>query len=109
METKIFIPFCRYYKGEKVNPNKGGNDALFWDYEKQWCEWNTTDDGKEILMRMLDEYGNMGMLMFESDDKVPVSLKALLFNRCGKGGLSMVDCIKEFPEYYKAYKKGATK
>lgn len=27
MEKKDFLPFCRYYKGEKENPYKGGQQG----------------------------------------------------------------------------------
>ena len=36
MEKKDFLPFCRYYKGEKENPYKSGN--IFWDYERVWID-----------------------------------------------------------------------
>lgn len=38
MEKKDYLPFCRYYKGEKENPYKSGNKALFWDYERAWID-----------------------------------------------------------------------
>lgn len=38
MDKKDYLPFCRYYKGEKENPYKGGNKALFWDYERVWID-----------------------------------------------------------------------
>lgn len=80
MEKKDYLPFCRYYKGEKENPYKSGNKALFWDYERVWID-KSVDEKDDTLGDMLDEYIAYGLGEFEQMDNTPVTLKALLFNR----------------------------
>lgn len=70
---------CRYYKGEKENPYKDDNKALFWEYEKKWLEMFL--DESDTLVAYRDEYEKDGLLDFESKDDVPTTLKAMLYNR----------------------------
>lgn len=78
-KKEILINGLRYYKGESANPFSNGDKALFWDYEKKWVEMFLEDS--EILYSYWGEYDNYGMRNFEPNDGVPVTLKALLFNR----------------------------
>lgn len=80
MEKKDYLPFCRYYKGEKENPYKSGNKALFWDYERAWID-KSVDEKDDTLGDMLDEYIAAGLSEFEMRDGIPATLKALLYNR----------------------------
>lgn len=70
---------CRYYKGEKENPYKDGNKALFWEYEKKWLDMFL--DESQTLIKYRDEYVKDGLLDFESKDNVPTTLKSILYNR----------------------------
>lgn len=70
---------CRYYKGEKENPYKDGNKALFWEYEKKWLDMFLGES--QTLIAYRDEYVKDGLLDFESKDDVPTTLKAMLYNR----------------------------
>lgn len=80
---KDLIPFCRYYKGEEECP-KGVNQN-FWGYEKYWVELSENpkegSDNFKIVCNWLDDYIRAGLGLFKSDDGVPGTLKALLFNR----------------------------
>lgn len=80
MEKKDFLPFCRYYKGEKENPYESGNKALFWDYERAWID-KSVDEKDDTFGDMLDEYIAAGLSEFEMRDGIPATLKALLYNR----------------------------
>lgn len=98
------MPFCRYYKGEKENPYKSGNKALFWDYERVWIDLSVDKD--EMLGNMLDEYISAGLSEFEMQDDTPIILKAYLFNRfCQYSERIDIDAFKKF--YLNEYKKEA--
>ena len=103
MEKKDYLPFCRYYKGEKENPYKSGNKALFWDYERAWIESSIEKD--DALGNMLDEYIAAGLSEFEMRDGIPATLKALLFNRYGHwlGGYGLIEDAKGFKKFYERY------
>lgn len=96
---KDYIKFCRYYKGEKDNPYKGGYEALFWDYEKGWVEASLIKF--EFLFEYISDYIGVGLRDFEKTDDTPLSLKALLFNRfCHWDSGSAVDCVEPFMDFY---------
>jgi len=100
---------CRYYKGEERCPND--TIGLFWDYERLWMEWTLVaeKDGSSQEAKRLDnmmrEYLNAGFKDFALSDGVPMSLKALLFNRFEHWNQS-----DGFQEWYKErYLKGSVK
>lgn len=80
---KDLLPFCRYYKGEKERP-KGVNE-LFWEYEKKWVEVSKNpkegSNNFNTASYWLDDYLRADLASFSNDDGVPITLKALLFNR----------------------------
>ncbi len=75
----VLLTSCRYYKGEKENLFSDGIKAQFWEYEKKWLEMFL--DESPILVGYRDEYAKDGLLDFESKDDVPITLKAMLYNR----------------------------
>ena len=85
-DAKNYIQYCRYYHGEENCPESieqlPAGKAL-WFYEKRWVEFNM--EGEDLHWE-LDEFNAYGMSDFSTDDGVPVSLKAILFNRYYKGG-----------------------
>ena len=108
MEKKDYLPFCRYYKGEKENPYKRGNNYLFWFYEKRWIEYSV--DKNSTLGDMLDEYIEAGLSEFQMIDNTPITLKSLLFNRYCHwfGGYGLLEDAKGFKTFYSNdYKKEA--
>lgn len=107
---KELLPFCRYYKGEEENPFKGGNDALFWDYERKWIEFTLEaykNGDNSILGTYINEYVSAGLGQFEATDKAPATLKALLFNRyLHFTSYSIKEGAKPFKKFYNGqYKK----
>lgn len=85
MDKADLIKNCRYYRGEEHCPSEA--IGLFWDYERLWVEWvleaqeNENCDAAKRLDNMTREYLKAGYKDFSLSDGVPVSLKAILFNR----------------------------
>ena len=107
MKKRDLIAFCRYYKGEAVNPYKTGRDPLFWEYERSWVNLtlDTVSSGIKSSERafgsILDDYMAVKLGPFNRRDGVPITLKAVLFNRLGKWScLSMLEFANEFKEIY---------
>ena len=75
--------FCRFYKGEAECPFKDGYKQMFWLCEKWWTDETIpgTDGGCELITPILKEYTDAGLSSFELYDGVPITLKAVLFNR----------------------------
>ena len=72
--------FCKFYKGDDVSvPTDETSHLLV--VERDWCQLQETDQGKSELGSMLDEYMAYGLREFENMDGVPMTLKAILFNR----------------------------
>lgn len=74
------IKKCRYYKGEKKCPSSLEKKGLsnIWYYEQIWIE---REDLRDENSTNTKEYISLGLEGFNADDGVPISLKALLFNR----------------------------
>ena len=88
------IAYCLYYKGEEHNPfeeiaeecEKYHLDvsllhiaAMFWSYERIWHEEML--QGGEKLQRCVEDYYRTGLEDFNIKDRIPLELKALLYNR----------------------------
>ena len=111
MNKNDLTPFCRYYKGEKKNPFKNGDNAVFWVYEMKWIEFTleACQNKDTVLSTYIDEYIAAGLSQFEITDKVPATLKALLFNRyLHFTSYSLKEGAEHFKTFYiKQYKKSA--
>lgn len=94
---------CRYYRGEAENPFEGKdrNKAMLWFYERAWL----SDWGSRSLDEMIADYVGVGLAHFESKDGIPISLKALLFNRYAKMEQSMSDAVEPFKDFFRKYYK----
>lgn len=81
MPNNELIKFCRYYHGGDKNPYEGKdqNKAMFWIYERHWLQEASRKEPDFSLV--LTDYLNRGLNDFSFDDGVPLTLKALLFNR----------------------------
>lgn len=95
------IEKCGYYKGEKECPSsleKQGISSI-WYYEKMWIEREDLRDETGMNTR---EYISCGLEGFNANDKVPITLKALLFNRHSHwtGGYGIESDVKNFKEWY---------
>lgn len=95
---------CHYYKGEQQNPFEGidQNKAMLWFYESVWAR-ETSQPNSDCYASIVDEYNFAGLTDFEQGDGVPLSLKALLFNRYCKGCYSMLDAVEPFKKFYREY------
>ena len=106
MKIEDLLKHCRYYHGEKKNPYEGKdqNKAMLWEYEEIWMhEYHRDTPACDFFDEMLDEYDAAGLSDFRADDGVPVTLKALLFNRYAKTANSMADAVEPFKKFYEKY------
>ncbi|ROI10749.1 hypothetical protein EGI11_02330 [Chryseobacterium sp. H3056] len=99
MRTNPFYTFTRYYKGFGTEPlDNTNNKRLIWDYEKRWAEneEERTDDHPRMK-----EYVTDVLPLFNEEDGIPNSLKALLYNRYTHwmGGYALVDDVRNFREF----------
>ena len=102
MTREELIKQCRYYTGAEKNPFEieGGTKALLFGYEEAWVRFTQSD--KEYINSCLDEYIKNGLKDFKSDDNIPITLKAILFNRfCHWNGYG--DVVSDFKEWYNKY------
>jgi hypothetical protein len=84
-----YLDKCRYYDGSYDMPlqyKKLGKE-IFWDYERIWVQKHFLKDGEDIKSNekffkdLIRYYKKNGLGHFSQDDAVPISFKALLFNR----------------------------
>ena len=86
MDRDTAIKKCRYYGGEEECPEalkEFPAGEFLWFYEMKWVQFLLQG---EVLDWDVQEYNAYGMADFSLEDGVPVSLKALLFNRFYKDG-----------------------
>lgn len=98
------LKYCRYYKGESSNPYEGKDrdKAMLWFYEMGWVK-NAERGMTPVTSDVIDEYKTCGLQTFHSDDGVPLSLKALLFNRYAKTEQSLKDAVEPFRKFYEKF------
>ena len=93
LNREELINLCRYYRGQKRNPYEGEKDAnrsMLWFYESAWVTMSLQKEEREgdgVLAEYLADYVNAGLRDFRIDDAIPMTLKALLFNRFLKGSM----------------------
>lgn len=110
MKRDKLIKYCRYYKGEERCPYNG-NEAMLWLYEKDWVNETSKiyrDDGyaeQSALSSHLSEYTAAGLSNFSAGDNIPITLKALLFDRYARGEYSKTDATESFKIFYAKYYK----
>ena len=109
MKEKDLTHHCRYYRGEKNNPYQEPNKAMLWMYEKDWLLESLRIYADRNISSFFDSYLNeyslAGLSQFEAQDSIPVTLKALLFNRYAKQSHSLLSAVEGFKEFYKKYYK----
>jgi len=100
---KSLIARCRYYKGEleKDNPYNGTDYAMLWYYESCWVDFSLSSP--DSLLGMVKEYKNDGMDKILKRDGVPLSLKALLYNRYTNWSIGYLSGFREW--YFTKYLK----
>ena len=99
MDEKQLIDVGRYYDGKK-ECGYTGTKKMLWIYEKLWVEHMLSQDNKQddLLFTNLTEYLLAGLKDFEKFDGIPVTLKALLYNR-----FEQWDYGGSFKEFYRKY------
>lgn len=101
MNDNNFIKFCRYYHGESECPFTDAERSTLWIIERAWVERMTAGNTEQIE-EAVSEYVACGLGEFQMRDGVPISLKAVLFNRfCKYEERIDVDGFKDF--YLKNY------
>jgi hypothetical protein len=91
--------FTRYYKGPGTEPlDNTNNERLIWQYEQGWAE--NEEERSDDHPRM-QEYVSDVLPLFNEDDGIPMSLKALLYNRYTHwlGGYALEDDVRKFREF----------
>lgn len=78
-EDHDLLKFCRYYHGEKICKSTDKDVQTLFNIEKMWVDRMSAEDVN--FDTLLDEYITFGLTSFCETDDVPVTLKALLFNR----------------------------
>ncbi len=107
MDKKDLLVFCKYYKGERSNPNKISAAWYVWQVEKEWVEEMALDDVvNECLSNSLNHYISLGYSDFEKFDDTPITLKAMLFSLLEKWNEGMVtrDGFSAFYTKWKEHK-----
>ena len=99
MKREDAISFCRYYRGEKESPeNLSDAEANVWKIESYWVDMVTSDDD-EVFRTILNQYLSANLRLFCRTDNVPITLKALLYNRYLQYNEGMGN-IDEFKKWY---------
>ncbi len=81
MKREDAISSCRYYKGEEKPPVKLNDvQANVWKIESYWVDMVTSEDD-EVFRTILNQYLSANLRLFCRTDNVPITLKALLYNR----------------------------
>ena len=96
-DTNPFLQLTQYFKGEKECP-KDCMHPNFWSYEKMWVE--NAHERAEDHPRMR-EYRQDVLPLYNMDDGIPLSLKALLYNRYTHwcGGYALEDDVRGFKKF----------
>lgn len=89
--------FTQFYKGETRPPADCPHPNL-WSYEQMWVENEEERDENNGRVR---EYIHDVLPLYHEDDGIPLTLKALLYNRFTHwvGGYSLESDVKGFVEF----------
>lgn len=106
MNEKELLKLCRYYKGEENNPfdSVDQNKAMLWFYERAWFSAWLKKNGLGFD-EMIADYVGCGLASFESKDGIPITLKALLFNRYAQTAQSQRQAVEPFKSFFLKYYK----
>jgi len=112
MTERELIALCRYYKGEEECPYEDRDkyvkdEEMWWFYEKCWVRFQQQAAYSDFAI-YVSEYISVGLEFFEMNDGVPISLKALLFNRWSKGSWSLAEGVPSFKRAYIDLYKGGS-
>jgi hypothetical protein len=96
ISTEELLSHCLYYKGGEIDDNSSKIEF----YEQRWVNFSQHD--RRYIAEMVQDYIFAGLELFNCDDGVPISLKALLYNRYShwNGGLGWLEDINGFKKFY---------
>ena len=95
----MLLERCHYYKGERLCPFHSHMKTLLFGYEKCWVKFNLSSQDNLSIKSDLNYYKHCGLADLCPDDGVPMSMKALLFNRWLHWGGDCAD-LDKFREWY---------
>lgn len=99
MEKDDLLKFCRYYHGEKSCKSNDKDVQMIFNIERIWVDRMCDEDSN--FNELLDEYITFGLTSLCETDDVPVTLKAILFNRFSQYN-DRID-VDAFKAWYKKY------
>ena len=96
-ESTALLQYTRYYRGEKECPESCPHSNI-WSYEKMWVEKEEERDENDG--RVL-EYKQDVLPLYNEDDGIPLTLKAMLYNRYSQwvGGYSLESDVRGFVKF----------
>ena len=92
-----YVSKCRYYDGDDSKDIFGYDDPSFAEYEKVWV--NSHFEDIDFLRDNVEAYKNWGLADFNTDDGVPMTLKAVLWTRFMHWG-SGYETPDDFKKWY---------
>lgn len=98
-QEDALLKFCRYYNGDKDCKSTDTDIQTLFNVERMWVERMKAEDSD--FDALLDEYITLGLTSFSETDDVPVTLKALLFNRFTQYN-DRID-VEAFKKWYKKH------
>lgn len=103
MELKEeLISQCRYYHGEEECPFKDQNKNMLWFYERGWMY--DVLNKSETIGEYIGDYSMAGLSFFSENDGVPLSYKALLYNRYHRDSMVTIgQDAEDFKKFYNTY------
>lgn len=99
MKKEDLLKYCRYYHGEDKCKSTDADVQMLFKIERAWVDMMCSIDGD--FRRFLDNYIEAGLKDFNVTDDVPVTLKAVLFNRFTQYN-DRVD-VNAFKQWYKKH------
>lgn len=100
MTKEELINCCRYYNGTDERNFKDSDKNMLAFYEKIWVHETLDNYNFEDV---IDDYNEVGLGSFQTNDGIPVTLKALLFNRYARTCYTTFDAVEPFKKFYKEY------
>ena len=89
-EPKELLNQCKHY-------GKKDGYSFFASYEQSWIQFTILD--RDFLQEVIDDYKLYGLEDFNTEDNVPIGIKAILYNRHRHWGDGS-DGVESFKRWY---------